>query len=82
MLGGMQDTQTHIGNFDNTSLVNMSQKDDIIETHGLDEWILLAHSQKEQWKNILVKVGKQDIHVMNKRAFERVIPKLMETLSE
>ena len=42
---------------------------------------MIAHDQKEEWKNILVKVGKQDIHVMNKRAFERVIPKLMETLN-
>ena len=82
MLGGMQDAQTYIGNFDNTSLVNMSQKDDIIETHGLDEWILLAHSQKEQWKNILVNMGTQDIHVMNKRALGRVIPDLLEYFNE
>ena len=49
--------------------------------NDINEWIIIAHDQKEEWKNILVKVGKQDIHVMNKRAFERVIPKLMETLS-
>ena len=80
ILSGMQDTQTHlhIGNFDDTSLVNVSQKDDIIETHGLNEWIIIAHDQKETWKNILVKVDKQDIHVMNKRALERMLPGLME----
>ena len=78
ILGGMQDYQTGIGNFDNTSLVNMGQKDDVIETHGLNEWILLAHDRKEEWKNILVKVDKQDIHVMNKRALSRILPKLLE----
>ena len=82
MLGGMQDNQTHVGNFNNTSLVNMSQKDDIIETHGLNEWILLAHSQKEEWKNILVNTRSQDIHVMNKRALGRVIPELLEYFNE
>jgi hypothetical protein len=82
MLGGMQDNQTHIGNFDNSSLVNMSQKDDIIETHGLNEWILIAHDQKEEWQNILVNTGKQDIHVMNKRALARVVPDLLEYFNE
>ena len=82
MLGGMQDNQTHIGNFDNSSLVNMSQKDDIIETHGLDEWILIAHDQKEDWKNILVNSDNQDIHIMNKRALARVVPDLLEYFNE
>ena len=81
ILGGMQETQVSLGNFDDTPIVNMSQKDDIIEANDINEWIMIAHDQKEEWKNILVKVGKQDIHVMNKRAFERVIPKLMETLN-
>ena len=82
MLGGMQDNQTHIGNFDNSSLVNMSQKDDIIETHGLDEWILIAHNQKEEWQNILVNSDNQDIHIMNKRALARVVPELLEYFNE
>lgn len=81
ILGGMQDHQTGIGNFDGTPLVNMSQKDDIVETQGVNDWVLMAHDAREEWKNILTKVGKQDIHVMNKRAFDRVIPKLMEDLN-
>ena len=77
ILAGMQDNQVQLGNFDNTALVNVSQKDDIIETQGIDNWIIIAHSQKEEWKNILVNSYKQDIHVMNKRALERVLPDLM-----
>jgi hypothetical protein len=80
ILAGMQDTQEYLGNFDNTALVNMSQKDDIIEAKNDNEWIMLSHNQKEIWKNILVNTSNQDIHVMNKRAFERVIPKLWEAL--
>lgn len=73
ILNGMQDAESQIGNFDNTSLVNMSQKDDIIETKNENEWIFIAHDQKEHWKSILVKVSNQDIHVMNKRALSREI---------
>ena len=73
ILNGMQDAESQIGNFDNTSLVNMSQKDDIIETKNGNEWIFIAHDQKEHWKSILVKVSNQDIHVMNKRALSREI---------
>lgn len=78
ILAGMQDTQEYLGNFDDTALVNMSQKDDIVETKDVNEWVIVSHDQKEMWKNILVKVNKQDIHVMNKRALGRVIPDLME----
>ena len=77
----MQDTQVLLGNFDGTALLNMSQKDDIIKVQNANEWIMLAHDQKEVWKNILVKVQNQDIHVMNKRAFDRVLPELMEALT-
>jgi len=81
VLSGMQSEQNNIGNFDGTPLVNMSQKDDIIEVQSDNEWVMLAHDQKEVWKNILVKVNNQDIHIMNKRAYSRVIPKLKELLA-
>lgn len=81
ILSGMQIEQSHVGNFDGTPLVNMSQKDDIIDVHSDNTWIMLAHDQKEVWKNILVKVDNQDIHVMNKRAYGRIIPKLKEHLA-
>jgi hypothetical protein len=81
ILSGMQTEQNNVGNFDGTPLINMSQKDDIIEVQSDNEWIMLAHDQKEVWKNILVKVNNQDIHIMNKRAYSRVIPKLEELLT-
>jgi hypothetical protein len=60
--------------------MNMSQKDDIIEAKDDNEWIMVAHDQKEVWKHILVNSSNQDIHVMNKRALGRVLPDLMEAL--
>tara|TARA_R110002167_G_scaffold53294_9_gene152965 strand:+ start:651 stop:1550 length:900 start_codon:yes stop_codon:yes gene_type:complete len=82
ILAGMQDNQSYLGNFDDTSLVNINQKDDIIETQSINEWIVIAHDQKEEWKNILVKLDKQDVHVMNKRALNRVQDTLLEYFNE
>ena len=53
----------------------------IIEAKDDNEWIMVAHDQKEVWKHILVNSSNQDIHVMNKRAFDRVLPELMEALN-
>jgi len=80
ILSGMTAEQDNIGNFDGTSLLNMSQKDDIIEVTSDNTWVMLSHDSKEVWKNILVKTNNQDIHLMNKRAFDRIIPKLTEYL--
>ena len=82
ILAGMQDNQSYLGNFDDTSLVNINQKDDIIETQSINEWIVISHDQKEEWKNILVKLDKQDVHVMNKRALNRVQDTLLEYFNE
>jgi hypothetical protein len=60
----------------------MSQKDDIIETPNLIDWIFIAHCQKEHWKNILVKQGAQDIHVMNKRSLGRAMDTLLEKFND
>ena len=43
-----------------------------------NEWVMLVHDQREVWKNILVKVNNQDIHVMNKRALDRALPEIIE----
>ena len=37
---------------------------------------------KEVWKNILVRLPMQDVHVMNKRALGRIKDKVMETINE
>ena len=82
ILTGMVGQKDMFGNFDDTPLINMSQKDDIIETINDNEWIFISHDPKEEWKNILVRSSNQDVHVMNKRALGRIKDKVMETIHE
>ena len=67
-------------------LVNMDQKDDIVEIQDIDSWILLSHDRKEQWKNTLTKNIDTNLHAMNKRALSRhsstIIKKLQEAIYE
>ena len=79
ILNGMEEGDV-IGNFNDTPMSFLSQKDDIIEVNSVEDWILLSHDPIENWKNILVKHSKLDLHAMNKRALARVLPKLMEYL--
>ena len=51
-------------------LLNMDQKDDIVEVRNRD-WIMLSNDTAKQWENIVVKVTDQDMHCMNKRAILR-----------
>lgn len=82
ILTGMVGRDDLFGNFNDTPLINMSQKDDIIEAINDNEWIFIAHDPKEEWKNILVRSQNQDIHVMNKRALGRIKDKVLETIHE
>ena len=82
ILTGMIGRDDLFGNFNDTPLINMSQKDDIIEAINDNEWIFIAHDPKEEWKNILVRSQNQDIHVMNKRALGRIKDKVLETIHE
>lgn len=77
ILNGMQDGDC-ISNFYGVPMINMSQKDDIVDVNDLQDWIFLAANTKEPWKNILVKHNNLDTHIMNKRALTRVKQKLME----
>lgn len=81
ILNGMQDGDS-INNFYNIPMINMSQKDDIVDVNDLQDWVFLAANTREPWKNILVKHTNLDIHVMNKRALDRVRPKLLEMFNE
>lgn len=81
ILNGMQQGDV-IGNFDGIPMINMSQKDDIVDVNDLQDWIFLAANIREPWKNILVKHRHLDTHIMNKRALERVRSKLLEFLDE
>ena len=77
ILNGMQDGDT-INNFYGVPMINMSQKDDIVDVNDLQDWIFLAANVREPWKNILVKHNNLDTHIMNKRALDRMRPKLLE----
>lgn len=76
ILNGLEDGDA-VGKF-STPMFNVSQKDDIIETHNLINWVALCHDPKEPWKNILVNTNDLDIHVMNKRALGRHFSQLLE----
>lgn len=58
-------------------MIYMSQKDDIVHINSVDEWIYLVNNRSENWKDILVNVKKENVHVMNKRALDRHYDKLI-----
>ena len=55
------------------SMLNMDQKDVIIESTDPDYFNFLAHDRDENWKNILVHSKNQDVHCMNKRNLKDII---------
>lgn len=70
MMNGMNNGDT-IHDFCNWPLINMDQKDDIAKVNNYDDVVFIKHDRKEQWKNILVRHQKQNLHIMNKRALDR-----------
>jgi hypothetical protein len=74
--------ENFVHDFLNQPLFNMDQKDDIIEIKNLNDWIFLVHDRKEQWKNILSRLENTNLHVMNKRALNRMSPKLQSLIKE
>lgn len=79
ILNGMTTGDT-VSNFANRPMINMSQKDDIIELKDNNDWIFLCHEVAEPWKNILVRHSLTDVHVMNKRALERHAHQVIENI--
>lgn len=79
ILDGMQSGDS-VHTIGTSPMYYVDQKDDIQQVNDHQEWILLAHDTRENWKNILVKHSHLDLHVMNKRALARVLPDLMEEL--
>jgi hypothetical protein len=61
-------------------LLNMDQKDDLIEVKDTNDLIMLSHNRREPWKNILVRLENTNIHVMNKRAISRHADLFIEKL--
>lgn len=69
ILNGMQDGDAI--NKIPTSMINVNQKDDIVEVQDKTKWVMIANDQRENWKNIVVQTNDLDLHVMNKRALGR-----------
>lgn len=71
-----------IHDFMGVDMVNMDQKDDLIEFKSAKDLILLVHNRREPWKNILTRLENTNVHLMNKRALSRHADKLKELLME
>ena len=54
-------------------LLNMDQKDVIIESKNPENYHFLAFDRAEPWKNLLVHTHNQDIHIMNKRSLNEAM---------
>lgn len=81
MLNGFNN-ENFVHDFLGQPLVNMDQKDDLIEVKTLNDWIFLVHDRKEQWKNILTRPINTNLHVMNKRALARNAVTLTKLIQE
>lgn len=81
ILNGMMPGNT-VYNFADHPMIYMSQKDDLLEIKNNNDWIFLANDTRENWKDILVKHGNLDIHMMNKRALDRHYDVILESIYE
>lgn len=79
MLNGYNENP-FVHDFMGIPLVNMDQKDDIIEINSVDDWVLLSHNRKEPWKQILSRNYQINLHAMNKQALSRNADKIIELL--
>lgn len=71
-----------VHDFMSTPLVNMDQKDDIIEIKDIDDYIFLSHNRKEPWLNLLVREEKTNLHIMNKLAISRHIQEIIDAVTK
>ena len=62
--------------------LHMDQKDDIARLNALDDFVFYKHNRVEQWKNYLVREVNSNVHLMNKRAFDRHIDKMNKMFRE
>lgn len=81
ILNGMRDGDV-VGNFGDTAMYYVDQKDDIHHIDSHQNWILFSVDPQERWKNILVNHRNIDLHVMNKRALLRHFARIKDLLDE
>lgn len=71
-----------VDDFMSVPMINMDQKDDLIEINGINDWVFLSHNRNEPWKNLLVRTENDNLHVMNKRALARQSDKIFNLMKE
>ena len=79
MMNGFNN-DTFVDDFMGVDLINMDQKDDLIEVKDIDDLILLVHNRREPWKNILTRIQNTNIHLMNKMSIQRQSDELIKHL--
>lgn len=55
------------------------QRDDLVEVKGPNSWVMLSNLP-EEWKNIVVRIEGENVHMMNKRSLLRNYDEIMEYL--
>jgi hypothetical protein len=56
------------------------QRDDIVEVLGPNHWVMMSNLP-EEWKNMVVEIKGEDVHLMNKKSILRNYDKIMENLA-
>lgn len=56
------------------------QRDDIVEVLGPNHWVMLSNLSDE-WRNLVVEIRGEDIHLMNKKSILRNYDKIIEALA-
>lgn len=79
ILNGMQQGE-HIHKIIYGAMKYMDQKDDLIEIKDADDWIFVSNDRDENWKDILTRNKRDNLHVMNKRAIERNFDSMLEAV--
>jgi hypothetical protein len=57
-----------------------NQRDDIVEVRGPNRWVMFSNLP-EEWKNVVVEIANEDVHMMNKRSILRNYNIIMDNLA-
>ena len=71
-----------MNDFGGVPLINMDQKDDIIEVKDVNDYIMLSHNRNEAWKNILTRQTDTNLHLMNKLSIARHAETIISKLTD
>ena len=71
-----------IKSFPEDKIISSYQQDTIADVIDTDELIMISNDRKEEWKDVLVNTSGMSVHVMNKRAIERISEKYIKMCME